>query len=100
MLVRAVNRPDVPPLEMPGKFATEVSYFITPAGSPGVPPLGPNQYWIRRSDAERWLEDLVVEVISPLSAEIKAEVEIDEDQQRWLEWMVQHRVEQIQLDRD
>jgi hypothetical protein len=100
MFVRAVNRPDVPPLEMPRRFATDVSYFITPAGSAGVPALGPNQYWIRRSDAERWLEDLVVEVISPLSAEIKAEVEIDEDQQRWLEWLVRHDVELIQLERD
>ena len=62
--------------------------------------MGHHEYWIRLSDARRWLEDLVVEVVSPLTAEIKAEVEIDEDQERWLEWMVQHEVQHIRLEHD
>ena len=100
MRVQAVNRPEVPVLQMPDRFAMQVCYFITPADAPGVPPLGRDEYWIRLSDARRWLEDLVVEVVSPLTAEIKAEVEIDEDQQRWLEWMVEYQVQHIRLQRE
>jgi hypothetical protein len=84
---------------MPGGFAAQVHYFMTPADDPGVPPLDRDEYWVRLSDARQWLDDLVLEVVSPLAADTKAEVEIDEDQQRWLEWMVQHQVQHIRLER-
>ena len=99
MRVSAVNRTDVPKIDMPERFQTDISYFITPAGEEGVPDLGPNEYWIKLSDAKTWLEDLVIEVVSPLSAEIKAEVEINEDQERWLQWLVTHQVEHIRLEK-
>jgi hypothetical protein len=51
-------------------------------------------------DAKTWLEDLVIEVVSPLSAEIKAEVEINEDQERWLQWLVSNNVEHVRIERD
>jgi hypothetical protein len=98
MFVHAVDRPDLPPVEMPPRFRTEVTYFMTPPGQMGVPKLPPGEYWIRLEDARRWLEDFVVEVVSPLSAETKAELEITEEQEAWLQWMVDHGVEHIRLD--
>ena len=77
MRVHSVEQPDLPPLEMPARFRTEIAYFMTPAGEPGVPPLGPGEYWIRREDAIRWLDDGVVAVVSPLDAEAKAEIRED-----------------------
>lgn len=97
MLVYAVDTPDLPPLEMPPRFVTDVAYFMTPAGDHGVPELNAGEYWIRREDALRWLEDLVVEVVSPLDAEAKAEIELTEEQEAWLEWMVENEVERIRL---
>ena len=98
MLVHAVDQPDLPPFEMPPRFKTEVTYFMTPSGDAGVPKLPAGEYWIRLEDARRWLEDCVVEVVSPLSAETKAELEITEEQEAWLQWMVDHEVEHIRLD--
>lgn len=99
MRISAVNRPDVPDIDMPSRFQTDISYFITPAGEEGVPQLGPGEYWVKLTDAQSWLEDLVIEVVSPLSAEIKAEVEINEDQERWLQWLVSHHVEHIRIEK-
>ncbi len=100
MRISAVNRSDVPDIEMPARFQTDISYFITPAGEEGVPKLGPNEYWINLADAKTWLDDLMIEVVSPLSAEIKAEVEISEDQERWLQWLVTHNVQHVRIERD
>lgn len=97
--VVAVSREDVPAMEMPMRFQTDISYFITPASEDGVPDLGENEFWVRQDDARRWLDDLVIEVVSPLSAEMKAEIEITEDQERWLEWLVEHQVQHIRLER-
>jgi hypothetical protein len=83
---------------MPPRFKTEVTYFITPSGRHGVPQLPAGEYWVRLEDARRWLEDFVVEVVSPLDAEAKAELELTEEQEAWLEWMVENQVEHVRLD--
>ena len=98
MRVYSVQHPQLPPLEMPARFRTDVAYFMTPGGEAGVPTLGPGEYWIRQEDARKWLEDGVVYVVSPLDAEAKAEIELSEDHERWLEWMVAHRIEHVRLE--
>lgn len=95
--VHAVNRPDVAPLAMSDRFKTQVVYFMTPAGEPGVPALGPGEYWIRQEDARRWLDEFVVSVVSPLDAAAKAEFELSEEQEAWLEWLVAHGIEHVRL---
>jgi hypothetical protein len=97
MHVVAVNRPELPPFAMPDRFRLDVAYFMTPGDHPGAPALGPNEYWIRQEDARRWLEDLVVLVVSPLDAENQAEIELTEEQEAWLQWMVDNEVEHIRL---
>ncbi|MBN00721.1 MAG: hypothetical protein CMJ77_16515 [Planctomycetaceae bacterium] len=99
MRVVAVSRKDVPALEMPTRFQTDITYFITPESEPGVPKLGENEFWVRQEDAKQWLDDLVIEVVSPLSAEMKAEIELTEDQERWLEWLIEYKVEHIRLEK-
>ena len=61
MRVIAVDHPEVPPYTMPARFKTDVAYFMTPGGETGVPKLGANEYFIRRQDACKWLDELVVE---------------------------------------
>jgi hypothetical protein len=98
MLVIPVDRPHVLPFMMPARFKTDIAYFMTPAGDPGVPPLGPNEYFIRDEDAKRWLEELVVRVVSPLSAEKQAEIELTEDQEAWLNWLLEHDIQHVRLE--
>ncbi len=82
----------VEPLKMPDRFRKEIVYFMSPAEGEGAPKLGKDEYWIRATDAARWLEDGVFTLVSPLDAESVAEIELSEDQEIWLEWMVEHKI--------
>ena len=97
MYIHSVEKPDLPPFPMPDRFRTEIVYFMTPSGDHGVPPLPPDEYWIRLEDAKRWLDEFVVSVVSPLDAESKAEFELTEDQEAWLEWMVKNEIQHVRL---
>ena len=97
MLIHSVDHPNLPPFEMPARFKMEIVYFMTPSGNPGVPPLGPNEYWIRRDEAVKWLEDLVVSIMSPLDARSKADIELTEEHEAWLAWMVENEIEHVRL---
>jgi hypothetical protein len=98
-LVYAVTRPDLAPFDMPDRFQHDITYFMTPSGEQGVPRLPHGEYWIRLDDSRRWLEDMVISVISPLDSAAKAEIELSEEQEAWLEWMVANRVEHVRLDK-
>ena len=98
MKIHAVGRPELPPFEMPARFRTEIVYFITPHGDPGVPPLANDEYWIRLEDARRWLDDLVIRIVSPLDAAAQAEIELREDQEAWLDWLVRNGVEHVRVE--
>jgi hypothetical protein len=95
--VIAVGRADVPELSMPERFRHEVSYFMTAADAAGVPALGPQEYWIRQSEAQAWLDDGVFRLISPLDSANRTEIELSEEQEAWLEWLVKHGIEHIRL---
>ncbi|HTI50193.1 MAG TPA: hypothetical protein VL475_04550, partial [Planctomycetaceae bacterium] len=98
MLVYAADQPELPPLEMPDRFRHEITYFMTPSGVSGVPPLPAGEYWIRLCDARSCLDDGVVRIVSPLDSDSKAEIELSEEQEAWLEWMVAHEVEHVRIE--
>ena len=62
--------------------------------------MADREYWIRLEDARRWLDDGVLEVISPLDSQRKAEIELTEEQEVWLEWMIQHEIQHVRLDKE
>lgn len=95
--VIAMDRSDVAALQMPDRFRKEIVYFMTPAEGDDAPKLGKNEYWIRTEDAAKWLDDGVFTLVSPLDAESVAEVEITEDQETWLEWMVANKISTVRL---
>jgi len=98
MKVFATDKPELPPLEMPPRFRTEIVYFMTPPGERGAPAdLGAGEYWIDLGEARKWLDELVVRVVSPLDAQNMAEIELTEDHERWLEWLVQNSVQRVRL---
>jgi hypothetical protein len=100
MKIVSVDRPAAPPLEMPARFRQEVVYFMTPAGSGSAPAeLGTDEYWVDASEARRWLDDLVISIVSPLDAEAKAEIELTDDHERFLEWLLANETQHIRLER-
>jgi len=89
----------LPPFEMPGRFRHDVTYFCTPAGEPGAPQtLAEHEYWVRLEDARRIYEDGVVRIVSPLDSATTAELEITEEQEAWLEWMIEYEIEHVRLE--
>jgi hypothetical protein len=97
MRVYAVDHPELAPLEMPARFSHDVAYFMTPPGERGAPRLPSGEYWINSDDARRWLDEGVLSLVSPLDSENQAEVEISEDHERWLEWLLENKVQHVRL---
>lgn len=95
--IHAADRPEVTPLEMPERFKTEVVYFMTPPDELGIKHPPPNHYWINLDKAQQWLDDYVIEVVSPLAADAKAEMELTDYQEAWLEWLLEHQVDHIHI---
>jgi hypothetical protein len=97
--VIAVDRTDVPPCVMPDRFRHDVTYFASPAGTGTAPAQLPSkEYWINAADAKVSLDDGVLTIVSPLDSGSRTELEITEDQERWLEWLIKHQVEHIRLE--
>jgi hypothetical protein len=96
--VIAVDRPEIEPRVMPDRFRHDVTYFMTPSGERGVSALGPSEYWIHADDAKRWLDEGVLMLVSPLDSTKSAEVEISEEQESWLEWLLANGIEHIRLE--
>src|SRR4029078_12537645 len=93
MKIAAVDQPNIPPLEMPERFRMEIVYFMTLPGDKGAPvKMEEGQYWIDRDEAQKWLDEQVVYVVSPLDAENQAEIELTEYHEAFLQWVVEQKV--------
>src|SRR5262245_45735559 len=97
VLVYAVDHPELEPFRMPDRFRHEITYFMTVSGVGGVPKLPAGEYWIRLADSRNALDDGAVRIVSPLDSASKAEIELSEEQEAWLEWMVTSGVEHVRL---
>lgn len=97
VLVHAVDRTDIAPLRMPDRFKHDVTYFATHASDLGRAPLPSGEYYIQLPEARTLLEDGVVRIVSPLDSTNRTEIEISEEQEVWLTWIVKHSIEHIRL---
>jgi len=98
VLVRSVTHPALEPFRMPDRFRHDITYFCTSPGEPGAPEkLAPGEWWVRREDTERFLDDGVIRIVSPLDSATSTEIELTEEQEAWLEWMRDHGIEHVQL---
>jgi hypothetical protein len=97
MFIFAIDRPELAPLTMPDRFRTDIAYFMTPAGEHGVEKMPAGEYWIRLEDAREWLADGVLSVVSPLDGLNRTEIELTDEQEAWLRWMVANGVEHVRV---
>lgn len=96
-LVYAVARPEVPPFPVSDRFRHEIAYFMSVPGNPGVPPLAEGEYWVSLEETHDWLDSGVISLVSPLDSQNRTEVELSEEHEAWLEWMLRHQIERIRL---
>jgi hypothetical protein len=97
ILIYAVDHSELEPFRMPDRFRHEITYFMTVSGEGGVPKLPAGEYWIKLVDAKTALEEGIVRIVSPLDSASRAEIELSEEQEAWLEWMVKNGVEHVRL---
>jgi hypothetical protein len=93
----AVDRPEVAPLRISHRLRSQLVYFMTPAGAPGVPALGEHEYWIAEDDRTRWLEEGVFYLVSPLDTANMTEVELSEEQEAFLLWLRANDVRHVRV---
>ena len=48
--VHAVDRLDLPPLEMPDRFRHDITYFMAIPGEAGIPPENTGCVWMKPAD--------------------------------------------------
>ncbi|MEX2118113.1 MAG: hypothetical protein WD847_00775 [Pirellulales bacterium] len=96
-LVYAVTRPELAPFTMSDRFRTEIAYFMSIPGEDGIPSLPEGEYWIRCDSARIWLDEGVMHVVSPLDSENQAQVELSEEHENWLQWMVDNGVQHVRI---
>jgi hypothetical protein len=99
MRVTAVDNSAAPPIELPSRFRMEIPFFMTPEGEGEAPAkLGENEYWVNNEEAQTWLAEGVVYVVSPLDAENKAEIELTEYHEAFLQWLITHGIRHVRLE--
>ena len=70
---------------------------VAPGKESAPAALGENEYWIKLDEARVWLDEQVVYVVSPLDAENKAEIELTEYHEAFLQWLVANNVQHVRL---
>ena len=71
---------------------------MTIPGEKGVPQLPEKEYWVSLEDARSWYDEGVFRLVSPLDSENRTEVELSEEQEEWLEWMIRNGIEHVRLE--
>jgi hypothetical protein len=91
----SVDHPGVSPLPISTRLRTQLVYFMTSTGTQGVPALGENEFWFARDEVDKWLDDGVFYLVSPLDSANMTEVEITEEQEAMLFWLNRNKIQHV-----
>jgi hypothetical protein len=68
---------------------------MTSTGTQGVSALGENEYWFARDEVDKWLDEGVFYLVSPLDSANMTEVEITEEQEAPLFWLNRNQIQHV-----
>ena len=97
ILAVPLNREGIAPREISPRFRSQLVYFMSSTGEPGVPALGEGEYWFAPDQVAKWLDDGVFYLISPLDTANMTEVELTEEQEDFLQWLSSHHIPHIRI---
>lgn len=97
VLVHAIDRSELAPFGMSDRFRHEIAYFIAIPEETGHPPTAAGEYWIDLAQAREWYDDGAILLVSPLDSQNRTEVELSEEQESWLEWLLANQVSHVRL---
>lgn len=97
-LLVPVGRPAIAPRPISARLRSQLVYFTIPAGSPGIPALAEGEFWFDPAEISRWLDDGVINLISPLDTAKMTEVELDEEQESLMTWLVKENIQHVRVE--
>jgi hypothetical protein len=93
--LKPLDRNDLAPLPISDRLRGQLVYFMTPPGSPGLPPIEEHEFWFAREEVAKWLDEGVFYLVSPLDSANATEVELTEEQESLLTWLQKNGVQHV-----
>ena len=98
MKLVAVGRPEVPAFSLSTRLRSQFVYFASPPDASGIPALGENEFHFPLSETRTWHDEGVIFLVSPLDTANKTEVELTDEQEDLMAWLVKHGVEHVRVE--
>ena len=92
-----LDRPEVARRAITPRLRAQLVYFMSASGQSGVPSLGEGEYWFAAADVARWIDEGVFYLVSPLDTANMTEVELTEEQEALLQWLMDQHVQHVRL---
>jgi len=96
--VIAVGQNDITPIRMSHRFRHEIAYFGSRNGSEIPVELAISEYWVDLVEVQEIYDAGVVRIVSPLDSSTTAELELSEELEVWLEWILAHKVQHVRIE--
>ena len=88
----AIDRPEVPPLTISARLRSQLVYFAVPVNLAIEGELA-----FREDEVEKWLDEGVIELLSPLDTANMTEVELEEEQETMLLWLKKQKAWRVRI---
>ncbi len=98
MQLVAIGRTDVKPLKISPRLRSQFVYFACPPGQQGIPKLEEGEFFFALKENEKWQDDGVIFLVSPLDTDNMTEVELTEEQEDLMDWLVKNKLEHVRLE--
>ncbi len=98
LVLAPLDQAGVPPLGITPRLRDQLVYFMTPRDTPGLPPLGDEDFWFDAAEVATWADEGVFYLVSPLDTDKMTEVEISEEQETLLRWLQTHKVRHVRAE--
>src|SRR3954449_7521962 len=92
-----IDRPEVAPRPISPRLRAQLVYFMSAPGAAGVPALAEDEYWFAEAEVDRWVDEGVFYLVSPLDTANMTEVELTEEQEALLQWLKDRRVQHVRI---
>lgn len=93
-----LDRPEIPPRPLSPRLRSQLVYFTSAQGAPGVPPLGESEYYFATDDVAQWLDEGVLYLVSPLDTDHETEIELTEEQEAFLAWLQANKIQHAKVE--
>jgi hypothetical protein len=97
VLLQAVDQPDVAAKAISSRLRSQIAYFSHSEPGHQPPTLGENEYFFPAKEVARILDDGCVQLVSPLDTANMTEVELSDEQEDLLNWLLDNKIQHIRV---